>query len=67
MKKVIKQLQKQIAALEAVIQKRYDHVEGKSEGWLWSKKGKEYKDKTSDIETQMYSIGDSIQKLKELL
>lgn len=65
MKKIIKNLEKELEKLRTLIQARYDKVDGMSEKWQESEKCEEWLDITSDIEYQADNLDALIDTLKE--
>jgi len=66
MKKIIKELEKQLEKLIEHIQSREDKYLERSEKWQESEKGEEYDDLTCEIQTQSEELDIIISELKEL-
>jgi|TARA_R110000851_G_scaffold281736_1_gene435211 hypothetical protein len=67
MKKIIKNLEKQLEKLRELIQAREDKVYGMSEKWQESEKCEEWEDKTQEFDGQADELDDLISNLQELL
>lgn len=67
MKKIIKNLEKELERLRGVVQAREDKVDTMSERWQESEKCEEWEDKTMDIDAQADELENIIDSLKELL
>ena len=66
MKKIIKNLEKQLEELRVLVQKREDKFSDRSEKWQESEKGEIFEDKTQEIEIQADELDALIDGLKEL-
>lgn len=67
MKKIIKNLKKELDALYELCQKREDFVDDRSEKWQESEACEEYMDKTMEIEGQASELDGVIDQLQELV
>jgi len=67
MKKLIKNLEKQLEKLRDLIQAREDKVDGMSEKWQESEKCEEWMDITDEIDSQADELDNVIHNLQELL
>tara|TARA_R110002167_G_scaffold81296_5_gene222701 strand:- start:1683 stop:1886 length:204 start_codon:yes stop_codon:yes gene_type:complete len=67
MKKIIKNLEKELERLRELVQAREDKVDTMSERWQESEKCEEWEDKTMDIDGQADELENIIDSLKELI
>lgn len=66
MKKIIKNLEKQLNFLRELIQAREDKVDTMSEKWQESEKCEEFNDKTQEIEDQLNELDCVIDSLSQI-
>jgi len=67
MKKIIKNLEKQLEKLRELIQAREDKVDDMSEKWQESEKCEEWMDKTQEFEEQADELDNVIAQLNDLV